>query len=201
MKGIQIAVIGGGIIAVAAIISIILISAGPQDKVDPVEDKFLVYTTFYPLQQFTHNISGDAAEVRMLISSGADPHAFDLGPKTIAGLIKADMLVYNGADFEPYIDEIKSSPDFSHIIFVDSSEGINLLEGETHDHGRDKENDQHTDRVSDEILDIIEEFEHGHMNESHAIEFIKTLVVGVAFGSRIAQAPFSKGPCDISCRF
>lgn len=123
-----------GIIASLAAISIVLMFATSQNEIVPVEDKFLIYTTFYPLQQFTQNVSGDAAEVRSLIPANSDPHAFDLGPKTIAALTYADMLVYNGADFEPYIDEIKSIPDFNHIIFVDSSEGIALKEGEIHDH-------------------------------------------------------------------
>ena len=175
MKSTQIGAIAGGI-GLAVIISIFLVSAESQNEIAPVEDKFLVYTTFYPLQQFTENIAGDAAEVRTLIPSNGDPHAFELGPKTIVDLTKADMLVYNGADFEPFIDEIKSVSDFSHLVFVDSSEGITLLEGEEHDHSAHsggKEHDEHTEEFSEEIAHIIEEFEHGHINESKTIESIE----------------------------
>ena len=175
MKGSQIAAIGGGI-AAAVIISIMLVSADPQNEAVPVEDKFLVFTTFYPLQQFTQNVAGDAAEVKTLISSGGDPHAFDLSPKTIVELTKADMLVYNGVDFEPYIDEIKTSSDFAHIIFVDSSEGITLLEGEKHDHGEHEEHDEHTEGFLDQIANTIEEFEHGHINELQTTESIKQIL-------------------------
>ena len=145
MKGSQIGIIGGGI-AAAVIIAVLFVSMGAQNDVavptvepqndiaiEP-EEKFLVYTTFYPLYQFTQGVAGDAAEVRILIPSNADPHASELGPKTIAALTKADMVIYNGADFEPYIDEIMSASDFAHIVFVDSSEGIELMEGEAHDH-------------------------------------------------------------------
>ncbi len=178
MKSSQIAAIGGGI-AAAVIISVILVSAQSQNEVVLVEEKFLVFTTFYPLQQFTQNVAGDAAEVKMLISSVGDPHLFDLGPQTIAALTKADMLVYNGADFEPYIDEITSSPDFAHIIFVDSSKGITLLEGEKHDHGRHddgRHDDGHVEEFQDEIANIIEEFEHDHINEIQTIESIKEIL-------------------------
>ena len=171
----QIGAIVGGI-GLAVIISMFLVSTESQNEVAPVEDKFLVYTTFYPLQQFTENIAGDAAEVRTLIPSNGDPHAFELGPKTIVDLTKADMLVYNGADFEPFIDEIKSVSDFSHLVLVDSSEGITLLEGEEHDHSAHsggKEHDEHTEEFSEEIAHIIEEFEHGHINESKTIESIE----------------------------
>ena len=184
MKGSQIVAIGGGII-VAVIISTFLvldesqnenISTESQNEVAPVEEKFLVYTTFYPLQQFTQNIAGDAADVKGLIPSNGDPHAFELGPKTIVDLSKADMLVYNGVDFEPYIDEIKSSPDFSHLVLVDSSEGIIFLEGEKHDHSGDKEHDEHTEEFLTEIAHTIEEFEHGHISESQTIESIKQIL-------------------------
>ena len=172
MKGSQIGAIVGGIVVVIVIL-IFMVSSEPQNEVAPVEDKFLVYTTFYPLQQFTINIATDAAEVRTLIPTNGDPHAFELTPKTIVALTKADMLVYNGADFEPYIDEIKSSSDFSHIVFVDSSEGITLLEGEKHDHGV---HDEHAEEFLDEISEVIEEFEHDHFTISQTIESIKQLL-------------------------
>ena len=187
MSSIQIAAIGGGI-AAAVIISVFLvlgqsqteiISTESQNQVASVEEKFLVYTTFYPLQQFTQNIAGDSAEVKTLIPTNGDPHAFELGPKTIVDLSKADMLVYNGVDFESYIDEIQSSPDFAHLILVDSSEGITFLEGEKHDHsshGGHEEHDEHTEEFLGEIAHTIEEFEHGHISESQTIESIEQIL-------------------------
>ena len=112
MKGSQIGIIGGGI-AAAVIIAVLFVSMGAQNDavvptVDPQndiaiepEEKFLVYTTFYPLYQFTQGVAGDAAEVRILIPSNADPHASELGPQTIAALPKADLVIYDGAAFEP----------------------------------------------------------------------------------------------------
>ncbi len=178
MKGSQIAAIGGGV-ATAVIIAVFLTLGEPQNEVTPAEDKFLVYATFFPLHQFTQNIAGDAAEVKMLIPKNGDPHAFELGSKTIIDLSKADMLVYNGVDFEPYIDEIKSSPDFSHLVLVDSSEGITFLEGEKHDHGahgEDEEHDGHAEEFLEEITYAIEEFEHGYISESQTIESIEQIL-------------------------
>ena len=204
MKGSQIGIIGGGI-AAAVIIAVLLVSqtgisqdAAPlptdNDIVTPTiepenevavqsEDKLLVYTTFYPLYQFTQGVAGDAADVRILMPTNGDPHAFELGPKTIAELTKADVLVYNGIDFEPYIDEVMSSPDFEHIVFVDTSEGIELLEGEAHDHhghghgghGEDK-HDEHTEDFYKEIAHVIEEFEEGHLTQLQSVEEIEEIL-------------------------
>jgi len=178
MKGSQIGIIGGGIVAVV-IIAILFVSMGTQNNTTPLpsdldvaiptmdskndvdvssEDKLLVYTTFYPLYQFTQGVAGDAADVRILISANGDPHASELGPKTIVALTKADMVISNGVNFEPYIDEIMSASDFEHIVFVDSSEGIELMEGEAHDHSSHGShgNDKHDDHSKEDGHD-----EHG----------------------------------------
>ena len=200
MKGSQVGIIGGGI-AAAVIIAVLFVSMGTQndavplpienDVVIPSEDKFLVYTTFYPLYQFTQGVAGDAADVRILIPVNGDPHSFELGPKTIVDLTKADMLVYNGANFEPYIDEIMSSSDFDHIIFVDSSEGISLMEGEVHDHSshgshddekhddhaKEDGHDEHTEEFYEEIAHVIEEFEAGEITQSQSIEEIEEILL------------------------
>ena len=190
MKGSQIGIIGGGI-AAAVIIAVLFVSMGTQNDTAPLpasndvviqsEDKFLVYTTFYPLYQFTQGVAGDAADVRILIPSNGDPHSFELGPKTIVDLTKADMLIYNGADFEPYIDEIMSSSDFDHIVFVDSSEGISLMKGEAHDHSShgsngDEKHDEHAEEFYEEIAHVIEEFEAGEITQSQSIEEIEEIL-------------------------
>ena len=190
MKGSQIGIIGGGI-AAAVIIAVLFVSMGTQNDTAPLpasndvviqsEDKFLVYTTFYPLYQFTQGVAGDAADVRILIPSNGDPHSFELGPKTIVDLTKADMLIYNGADFEPYIDEIMSSSDFDHIVFVDSSEGITLMKGEAHDHSShgsngDEKHDEHAEEFYEEIAHVIEEFEAGEITQSQSIEEIEEIL-------------------------
>ena len=191
MKGSQIGIIGGGI-AAAVIIAVLFVSMGTQNDTAPLpiendvviqsEDKFLVYTTFYPLYQFTQGVAGDAADVRILIPSNGDPHSFELGPKTIVDLTKADMLIYNGAGFEPYIDEIMSSSDFDHIVFVDSSEGISLMKGEAHDHSShgsngDEKHDEHAEEFYEEIAHVIEEFEAGEITQSQSIEEIEEILL------------------------
>jgi zinc transport system substrate-binding protein len=91
------------------------------------------------------------------------------------------MLVYNGVNFEPYIDEIMSSSDFDHIVFVDSSEGVTLMEGEAHDHSShgshgDEKHDDHAEEFYEEIAHVIEEFEAGEITQSQSIEEIEEIL-------------------------
>ena len=83
-----------------------------------------------------------------------------------------------------------SASDFEHIVFVYSSEGIELMEGEAHDHsshgshGNDKHDDhskedghdEHTEDFYNEIEHVIEEFEHGHITQSQSIEEIEEIL-------------------------
>ena len=197
MKGSQIGIIGGGIAAAVNIAVLLVSQTDISQEATPIslppgsdsqnktaiqaEDKLLVYTTFYPLYQFTQGVAGDAADVRILMPTNGDPHAFELGPKTIVELTKADVMIYNGIDFEPYIDEIMSSSDFDHIVFVNTSEGIELMEGEAHDHhghgghGEDK-HEEHTEDFYKEIAHVIEEFEHGHLTQLQSVEEIEEIL-------------------------
>lgn len=169
MNGIQIAAIGGGIAAAVIIFAFLALGesqtefmpAESQNETFQEKEKFLVYTTFYPLQQFTKAVVGDAATVKSIIPSTGDPHLFKLGPKSVAQLTNADMIIYNGADFEPFIDEIKSNPEFANVIFVDTSIGITLLEGDEHHH--------HDEHAEDETHEEDEEHEEdlGHAFDPH----------------------------------
>jgi zinc transport system substrate-binding protein len=87
-------------------------------------DKVVVYTTIYPLYDFTQNIGKEHVEVVNLIPPGAEPHSWEPSPKDIAKLQNADVFIYSGAGLEPWVDEIISSFGDSKPLLVDSSSGI-----------------------------------------------------------------------------
>ncbi|GBF10277.1 metal ABC transporter substrate-binding protein [Tepidibacillus sp. HK-1] len=98
------------------------------------DQKFTVYTSFYVLADFAKKIGGDHVEVTNVIPPGVEPHDFELTPKQIAQLNQADLFVYNGGGFEPWlgnlVDDIKEK-----VEVVDSTKQIEFLTTE----------DEHTD--------------------------------------------------------
>jgi zinc transport system substrate-binding protein len=81
--------------------------------------KVKVVASFYPIYDFV----GDRVEVSSIIPPGVEPHDWE---PTIQQRLKAessDMIVYNGAGFEKWIEEIDAK------FRVDTSEGLELLEG------------------------------------------------------------------------
>lgn len=140
--------------------------------------KLTVYTSFYPIYEFTKGIAGDHATVEVLIPNNVEPHDYEITPQRLVALKNADVLVYNGADFEPFVEQIIESGEFDNLMFVDASDGIELLSGtEEHEEHEDEEHsDSHAEEFAEEIEQTIEEFEHGHMTESQTLEAIEEIL-------------------------
>jgi zinc transport system substrate-binding protein len=73
-------------------------SAGPA--------KPLVVASFYPLYEFSRQVAGDRAEVVSLVPPGVEPHDWEPSPQDVARVEKAQLFVYNGAGFEPWVDRL-----------------------------------------------------------------------------------------------
>ena len=67
--------------------------------------KLKVIATFYPLYDFTQNVGGNKTNVSILVPETVDVHAFEPTPSDIAAVSSADVLIYNGAGLEPWIQE------------------------------------------------------------------------------------------------
>lgn len=89
----------------------ILLTGCSNIKSEPItsSDKITIYTTFYPLYDFTKKIAGTQADVKMLVPTGVEPHDFEPSPKQIAELEKADVFIYLSSTMEPWADRIKGN--------------------------------------------------------------------------------------------
>jgi zinc transport system substrate-binding protein len=87
-----------------------------------------IITTFYPLYEFTKAVVKDNADVELFIPKGVEPHDWEPTIKDIERLKGFNILIYNNASFEPYIDSIKSNEDVSKgLTMVEVSN--NLIKG------------------------------------------------------------------------
>lgn len=95
-------------------------------KADAGEKK-IVYTTFFPVYDLTKRIVGDKMEVKTIIKGSQEPHDFELQTSDMADISKADMVVYNGANMENFIPDLKKAAK-NDDKFLDLSQGLTLLE-------------------------------------------------------------------------
>ncbi len=93
----------------------------------PSHPNITVYATFYPVFDFAKKIGGDRVDIKCMVPPGADPHSWEPSPRTLAEVQKAQVLVYNGAGMEPWIDRVLATLDTRSIIVVEATHGLPLL--------------------------------------------------------------------------
>ena len=107
--------------------------------------KIKIYTSIYPLYDFTKKVGGDKVDVTNLVPAGTEPHDWEMSTNDIINLEKADMLVYNGAGIENWTDKVINTLENKDIVYVITSEGLDIHsiseesnsheEDDGHDHG------------------------------------------------------------------
>lgn len=104
----------------------------------------IVYTSIYPLYDFTKKIGGNKVTVINLAPLGSEPHSYEPSSKQIADLSKAALFLYHGAGMEPYLDKLRTTLQGTPLIMIEASRGISLIthhEEDGHHHGQ---TDPHT---------------------------------------------------------
>lgn len=142
-------------------------SASVQPSSEPAGSKLVVKTSFYPMYEFTRHVAGDLAEVENLVPAGVEPHDWEPTPKDMARITEADVLVYNGAGMEAWVDQVLDSVDTSKLKVIEASKGLEIMEGshDHHDHGHD-----HGDEHSHTEGEHTHEDGHTHAEGEHAHE-------------------------------
>lgn len=97
------------------------------------EGKLLVYASFYPLYFLADEIGGDNIEVRTVIPHGVEPHDYEPSVNQLKELNEAQVFIYNGANFESWVDKMIGSV-IDEEITINASEYCELIvEDETAD--------------------------------------------------------------------
>lgn len=101
------------------------------------KQKLKIEASFYPMYEFARQVAGDLAEVNLLIPPDVEPHDWDPTPQDMGKIEQADVLVYNGAGLEGWIEQILNSSGNKNLSVVEASKGLELIEGAEgeHEHG------------------------------------------------------------------
>jgi len=69
-------------------------------------DRLTVVASVFPLYNFAREVAGPAADVRLLLPPGVDPHSWEPRPSDIVELSRADIFVYTSERMEPWAGNI-----------------------------------------------------------------------------------------------
>jgi zinc transport system substrate-binding protein len=119
-----------------------------SDMTQSETEKLSIVTSFYPLQFVLGRIVGDLGTITN-IGEGKDPHDFEPTIQNVLALQKADLVVLQGADFEPWGDDIIARLEADGVPVAIATADIELHEGGHHDE-HEEESDEHEDEDEDE---------------------------------------------------
>ncbi|AZB44094.1 adhesin [Bacillus sp. FJAT-42376] len=105
-----------------------------NDTKEAKNAKIKVYTTIFPLEDFTKKIGGDLVEVESVYPPNADAHSFEPSTKTMVKIAEGDAFIYTGAGIEGFADKAAETLKDEDTAMVKAAKGIKLAKGEAHMH-------------------------------------------------------------------
>lgn len=114
------------LLSILLTISLVLAGCGKHNDVKNTETK-VVYTTFFPVYDLATRIIGDKMEIKTIIKGSQEPHDFELQANDMGEIAKADLIIFNGANMEGFIKDLKDVTKADDK-FLDLSQGLTLLE-------------------------------------------------------------------------
>lgn len=107
------------------------------------DGRLRVLTSFYPMYDFACKIGGDCIDVTNMVPSGTEPHDWEPSTNDLKNLEKADVFIYNGADMEPWADDLLvSRSDTLHVVEASENVELRTTDGE-HEHAYEHEDADH----------------------------------------------------------
>jgi zinc transport system substrate-binding protein len=106
--------------------------AGPSPT---ASGRLLIAASIAPLSDFARQVGDDQVQVITLLPPGASPHTYELTPSQVEQVAKARLLLLNGVGLEYWADKVIQSADNPTLIVVDTSQGIEILEGDADEPG------------------------------------------------------------------
>lgn len=127
-------------------------TASEVAQTSPQTPKLKVVTTFLPMYWFTKAVTGDLAQVEILVPPGSEIHDYQTTPKDVQAIAQADVLVKNGMGLEEFLESTVKNAQNPKLKQIEASRGIQPLrqlspvvkpvetKGENHDRDRAGDN-------------------------------------------------------------
>ncbi len=121
-----------GIVALAVVVIVATVGTGAlMTSSGGDSGKLRVVASFYPLAYMAEAIGGERVEVITLIPYNTEVHSWQPSASDILQADSADILIYNGADLEPWMEkDLLPSIDTRSKLVVETAGGIGTIEGE-----------------------------------------------------------------------
>jgi zinc transport system substrate-binding protein len=146
--------------------SLILSGCGNTETVNKSDDQkdeetLTVYTTIYPLEDFTKKIGGEFVEVQSIYPPNVDAHTYEPSTKEMITIANSDLFIYTGAGIEGFAEKATEALKKEEVQILKAAEGIDLIESSHSDEHHEDENG-HSDEEEHAESEVHEEEGHDH---------------------------------------
>lgn len=119
---------GGRVWAVVVMVALMLAGCGDVGTPETGSKKLLVVVTTTQIRSMAEAVAGDTAQVRAILSPGADPHEFEPRPSDVAAIADSGVVLKNGIGLDDWVDDLMENAGGKQPL-VTVSEGIALRRG------------------------------------------------------------------------
>ena len=149
------------------------------------EEPVSIVATTEVLGSIVEQLAGDAAEIHVIMPSGADPHSYEASARDAERILKADVLVSNGLDLEEALLSVLASAESEGVTWFEAADYIAVRDfGAADAAGHEEDHDEDDDHEEADHDD------HGHGSQDPHIwtDPLTMRDVVVALESTLADA-------------
>lgn len=158
----------------------LLTGCSAQESTD--SDKLSIVTTCFPPYDFARAVTGDTADITMLLCPGAEAHSYEPSPLDIVTIQQCDVFIYIGGTGEVWAEKILETVGNENMTVIRLMDYVEPLEeeevagaspnGHEHHHHEDESHNEHSEEEAANEHNHEEEEEHS--DEGHYDEHIWT---------------------------
>lgn len=140
--------------AVVLLSAALLTGCGTKTEEKGDSGKLNVVTTIFPAYDFAREVTGEEAEVTMLLQPGTEAHTYEPTPKDIKAIQNCDVFIYTGGENDVWVEDILNTMDTSDMVqirmvdCVDTLEEAELEGTEEHEH---EEGEDHAHEIEEHV--------------------------------------------------
>ena len=138
---------------------------------DVTSDKIKIVSTMFPGYDFARAITGDMADLNMLIKPGVEVHTYDPSPRDIINIKSSDIFIYVGGESEEWVDDILGEIDTNKTKVIRLMDYVNLVQEEL------KEGMQEEEESEEEEEEYDEHIWTSPLNEIKIINYLKDEII------------------------
>lgn len=156
--------------------------------------KLSVVTTLYASYDFTRQITGDKADIKLLLPPGAESHSYEPSPQDIIKIENCDVFVYNGGESEAWVKDVLSTIKNKTIKVIAMTDCVNLVEEEVvAGMEPEDEHDDKPDAGEEKPSEHEEEFdEHVWTSPKNAIKIVSGISKAVCEADPASKDSYTK---------